>query len=308
MDEPDNFLCLFFGAEVCDTAGAQEVQLRGRRFATEADINRHISNGFGSGAGISYKPWLRVQDVPSLGHSRKVHGVKIDRTYHLLSNLEHATFLVSEFSEDVVDIREQFPLLPCRSAQAIASTLGIRYPLYMKTSLPIVMTTDFLLTVREANGNHRQVALSVKYAKDLDNLRTLEKLEIEKEFWNSQGVEWSIVTEEQFTIDLINNLGLIRKFASLPRSLVRSDLVESFLYFLRRCEGCGWKTSDALRKIASKIHIPYLDAKQLYLYLIWSKRIRLDLASAPIQTGLPLPSFEIVGAVSELPMAFGATV
>lgn len=33
MDEPDIFLSLFSGAEVCDAAGAQEVQLRGRRFA-----------------------------------------------------------------------------------------------------------------------------------------------------------------------------------------------------------------------------------------------------------------------------------
>lgn len=282
--------------------------MRGRRFATEADINRHISNGFGSGAGISYKPWLRVQDVPSLGHSRKVQGVKVDRIHHLLSNLENAAFLASEFSEEVVDIREQFPLLPRGNAQAIASTLGIRYPLYSKTSLPIVMTTDLLLTVREANGNHKQVAWAVKYTKDLDDFRTIEKLEIEKEFWNSQGVEWSIVTEEQFTIDLINNLGLLRKFANIPRSLIQTELVEEFLYCLDQCDGQGWKTDAALRKVASKLYLPYRDVKQLYLYLIWSKRIKIDLYSAPIQTGLPLPSLEIVGAGSKRVITLGEVV
>jgi hypothetical protein len=294
--------------KVCDAAGAQEVQLRGRRFATEADINRHISNGFGSGAGISYKPWLRVQDVPSLGHSRKVHGVKVDRTHHLLSNLEHAAFLASEFSEEVVDIREQFPLLPRGKAQAIASTLGIRYPLYPKTSLPVVMTTDLLLTVREANGSHKQVAWSVKYAKDLADLRTIEKLQVEKEFWNSQGVEWSIVTEEQFTIDLINNLVVLRKFANIPKSLLQSDLVDGFLIRLEQCSGHGWRTDAALRKIASRLYIPYGDAKKLYHYLIWSKRIKLDLAVAPIQTGLPLPPFEVAGTIQMLAPSFGEAI
>ncbi|ABA77458.1 Tn7-like transposition protein A [Pseudomonas fluorescens Pf0-1] len=294
--------------KLCDAAGAQEVQLRGRRFATEADISRHISNGFGGGAGSSYIPWLRVQDVPSLGHSRKVHGVKVDRIHHLLSNLEHGAFLAAEFSEVVVDIREQFPLLPRGTAQAIASTLGIRYPLYPKTSLPLVMTTDLLLTVREADGNHKQVAWSVKYTKDLDDLRTVEKLEIEKEFWNSQGVAWSIVTEEQFTIDLINNLTVLRKYADLPKALLQSDLIEGFLYYLKQCSGYGWRTGVALRKIAAKLYITYGDAKILYHYLIWSKRIKIDLAIAPIQTGLPLPFFEVVGAVQSQPFSFGEAI
>lgn len=298
----------FFGVKACDAAGGQEVQLRGRRFATEADLNRHISNGLGSGAGASYKPWLRVQDVPSIGHSRKVQGVKVDRIHHLLSNLENAAFLAFEFSEDVVDIREQFPLLPRTNAQSIANTLGIRYPSYFKTSLPIVMTTDFLLTVREADGSYKQVACAVKYTKDLEDLRTVDKLQIEKEFWNSQGVEWSIVSEEQFTINLINNLGFLRKFASIPRSLVQANLVEEFLRSLKNCDGHEWKTSEALRRIASSLFISYQDAKQLYLHLIWVKRIKIDLVSVPIQTGLPLPVLEIVETESEQAIVFGEVI
>lgn len=40
--------------------------MRGRRFASKQDIERHIANGFGGGAGAGYLPWLRVQDVPSI--------------------------------------------------------------------------------------------------------------------------------------------------------------------------------------------------------------------------------------------------
>lgn len=82
--------------------------MRGRRFASQQDIERHVANGFGEGAGVSYVPWLRVQDVPSRGRSHKIQGVKVDRTRHFFSDLERSYFIVCEFSEDVVDIREQF--------------------------------------------------------------------------------------------------------------------------------------------------------------------------------------------------------
>ena len=114
----------------------EEVALRGRRFATQKDIERHIANGFGGGAGASYVPWLRVQDVPSRGRSHKIQGVKVERIHHFLSDLERAYFLVCEFSEDVLDIREQYPLLPQESVQAIASSIGLTYPKYPKTTLP----------------------------------------------------------------------------------------------------------------------------------------------------------------------------
>ena len=109
---------------------ACEVGLRGRSFKTQSDIDRHIEKGFGQGTQELYVPWLRVQGVPSHGRSRKVHGVKVDRLHHLLSDLEYGYLLVAEFSPDVLDIREQFPILPQSSAvQSIAHALNIRYPL-----------------------------------------------------------------------------------------------------------------------------------------------------------------------------------
>lgn len=195
----------------------EEVGLRGRRFASKQDIERHIANGFGAG----YMPGLRVQDVPSRGRSHKILGVKVERIHHLLSDLERAYLLVCEFSEDVVDIREQYPLLPVESTQAIAHAIGVRYPKYKSTTVPLVMTTDFLLTVKQPNGDFKTVARTIKYQQDLerkDSVRTREKLLVERRFWMSQGVDWSIVTEEFFTPDLIKNLGLLRRYAQLPRA------------------------------------------------------------------------------------------
>jgi hypothetical protein len=84
--------------------------MRGRKFKTQADVDRSITQGYGRGEGENYLPWFRVQDIPSRGRSRKVHGVKTNRVHHLVSDLEFSYHLVLEFSENVIDIREQYPL------------------------------------------------------------------------------------------------------------------------------------------------------------------------------------------------------
>lgn len=280
--------------------------MRGRRFASSQDIERHIANGFGAGAGAEYVPWLRVQDVPSMGRSWKIQGIKIDRIHHLLSDLERAYFLVCEFSEDVVDIREQYPLLPSGNTQAIASAIGVRYPRYKATSVPLVMTTDFLLTVKQPNGDLKSVARTIKYQQELEGkgcARTLEKLEVERRFWMSQGVDWSIVTEELFTPDLILNLAFLRKYAKLPRALMDVSLHSEFIEILESIKVCPWSTSESLRKIGNRLAIPYSEARDIFFNLIWRKIIRLDLSGAPLHLKSPLPEFNVVSPIEMIELS-----
>jgi hypothetical protein len=270
--------------------------VRGRRFASNQDIERHIANGFGAGAGADYVPWLRVQDVPSMGRSWKIQGVKVDRIHHLLSDLERAYFLLCEFSENVVDIREQYPLLPLDSTQAVARAIGVRYPKYKATSVPLVTTTDFLLTVKQPSGDLKSVARTIKYQQDLrgkDGARTLEKLEVERRFWISQGVDWSIVTEELFTPDLILNLAFLRKYAKLPRALMDVSLHLEFIEILESIKVCPLSTSESLRRIGNRLSIPYSEARDIFFNLIWRKIIRVDLSGAPLHLKSPLPDFNV---------------
>lgn len=280
--------------------------MRGRRFASNQDIERHIANGFGAGAGAEYVPWLRVQDVPSMGRSWKIQGIKIDRIHHLFSDLERAYFLLCEFSEDVVDIREQYPLLPLGNTQAIASAIGVRYPRYQATSVPLVMTTDFMLTVKQPNGDLKSVARTIKYQQDLqgkDCVRTLEKLEVERRFWMSQGVDWNIVTEELFTPDLILNLAFLRKYAKLPRALMDVSLHSEFIDILESIKVCPWSTSESLRKIGNRLAIPYSEARDIFFNLIWRKIIRLDLSGAPLHLKSPLPEFNVVSPIEMIELS-----
>ncbi len=232
-----------------------------------------------------------------MGRSWKIQGVKIDRIHHLLSDLERAYFLLCEFSEDVVDIREQYPLLPVESTQAIARATGVRYPRYKSTSVPLVMTTDFLLTVKQPNGDLKSIARTIKYQQDLqgkDCTRTLEKLAVERRFWMSQGVDWTIVTEELFTPDLVQNLVFLRKHAKLPRALMDVSLQSEFIEILESIKIYPWSTSEVLRRIGNRLSIPYSEARDIFFNLIWRKIIRLDLSGAPLHLKSPLPDFKVV--------------
>ncbi|GGH79626.1 hypothetical protein JOD43_001737 [Pullulanibacillus pueri] len=69
-----------------------------------------------------------------------------------MSDLERNYFYLSEYPDFVVGIREQFPLLPLEETIVTADELGIKHPTDPKTSEPIVMTTDFLLTINNGQG------------------------------------------------------------------------------------------------------------------------------------------------------------
>lgn len=147
-------------------------------------IEEHIRQGFGQGRGCDYKPWLVVRDVPSLGVSSRVKGWTTDRVHELFSQLELRYFYLLDWSVSVTDIREQYPLLPLEETKEIAQELNIRHPANPRTKDPIVMTTDFVVTVCQPIGVTEQ-ARTVKPKEKLSSVRVLEKLEIERRYWHS---------------------------------------------------------------------------------------------------------------------------
>lgn len=161
----------------------------------ERCIAAWLKEGRGEGYGKTYKPWLRIQDVPSIGRSSRLLGDTTKRTHHLLSDLERGVCLALDGCEAVVDIREQFPL-PREDTIAIAIAMGVKHPKH--NGVDQVMTTDFLVDVR-TGPNVRLEAIAVKPASALDDKRTVEKLEIERRYWLRRGVAWRITTELELT-------------------------------------------------------------------------------------------------------------
>ncbi|PKH88310.1 TnsA endonuclease N-terminal domain-containing protein [Colwellia sp. Bg11-28] len=179
--------------------------MAGRRLETFEDFKRSLKNKYGVGEGKLYKPWLRVQDVKSKGVRSQILGLKTHRVHHTLSLIETEFFYLAEHCDSVIDIREQFPLFPINLSIKIAESLGVKHPTHPKTNVPIIITTDFLLT-RSINGQIVFEAISVKPETESDNQRVLEKLEIERVWWELLGINFSYFVGSESTKIQSNNI------------------------------------------------------------------------------------------------------
>jgi adenylate kinase family enzyme len=154
-------------------------------------IVSRLAKGAGSGSGRTYKPYLTVRDVSSLGRYNRSPSVTVGRVHQLLSDLEYHVLLMLDWDSQVIDIREQFPV-PLEESQAIAREMGIAHLSYQ--GVDQVLTTDFLVDIN-IQGKLVRRAISAKYAKDLDDPRVLEKLELKRRYWTSKGIPFNLVTE-----------------------------------------------------------------------------------------------------------------
>ena len=204
------------------------------------DYEKMIKEGLGSGKGRDYKPWLKIQDFPSKGRVTRVKGIKTQRQHELFSDLERNYFYYLDFSDNVVDIREQFPLLPIEETIIIAKELGVEHPNNPMTKESIVITSDFLLIVKEKNGEIVEKARTLKYKEDLVDRRVLEKFEIERQCYLKRGIDWGIVTEEEIDKAVSKSIADLYAYQNLEevelfKEIDSEDLDDMKLYFIRQC-------------------------------------------------------------------------
>lgn len=122
---------------------------RSKQDWTQAKFEHYLKEGRGQGSGKGYQPWIKIQDFPSKGRVSRPPGWKTNREHHLLSDNEKRLFYVFEWSDTIVDIREQFPLIDLDLAMSIAEEIGINYPKDPQSNTPRVLTTDFMLSVKQ---------------------------------------------------------------------------------------------------------------------------------------------------------------
>lgn len=128
----------------------------------------------------NYKPWLTIQNVPSNGRAHRDIGWKTKREHHLLSDIEYNYFCLLDWSDNVIVIREQFPINR-ETTTKIAEHMNIKHPLDSSTQTPIVMTTDSFNTLRH-DTKISYIARTIKPEKELNNNRVIEKFEIERAY------------------------------------------------------------------------------------------------------------------------------
>lgn len=193
---------------------------------TEEKIAKFYKEGRGSGELNHYIPWIKTNEIPSKGRVHRPLGWKTNRIHHLLSDLELSYFYYLEWSHKVIDIREQFPLKRERTMK-IASEKGIKHPFENKTQTNIVMTTDFLITTR-INNEIVHLARSIKPSSELEETRVLEKLELERQYWANNDIEWCLIDEKVMSKPFVSNMDYIHEYYYLKEK----DEETISLYFL----------------------------------------------------------------------------
>ena len=151
------------------------------------------------------------------------------------------------------------------------------------------MTTDFLVTVRHPH-ELKEFALTVKYSKDLENPRTIEKLEIERFYWTRRGVVWRIITEKDLKTTLIKNIKWVHSFANLQyfSRHITPLVIESTAAFMYDKVSCG-NTAIRVATTASDREFSLEKGTSLAIvrHLIAAKRWCVDM-DQPIQPERPL--------------------
>jgi len=203
----------------------------------------------------------------------RVKGAKTGRVHHFLSNLEMLFFYLLDWSDEVLDIREQYPLIDLSSAVEIAERAQIRYPYDSKSGFPYVMTSDFFIST--INGPS---VIAVKTSDELSNPRVREKLEIERRYWDSQNIRWRVVTEKQINRTKAKNIEWLSQASDLGCLGISDEDQETYiaLFMVRYAEG-----SDSLSSILCSIEqdfnlMPGM-GMNIYKHLAYWKRIDFNI-------------------------------
>jgi len=202
-------------------------------------IERRLAEGRGLRRGAFYKPWLFIHDVASRGLVTRAKHPLNGRTCHFLSKLETDWFYVFSIFPQLLDLREQFPLHGIKETIEISQRLNIKHPADPRTGECCIVTTDFLLTFQ--NGlQELDLAIAIKPSSDLSSSRVLEKLQIEKSYWESRGVGWRILTEKELPRAVVKNVRWL--FSHVDFTGVSGAQISEIRAWMERAIGSGRKS------------------------------------------------------------------
>lgn len=241
----------------------------------KAKYEYYIKAGRGQGTGSVYLPWVSIHDFSSLGMVSRIVGYKSGRVHHFLSRNELDYFFMLEWSDKVMDIREQFPLLDVEMAVDIAQKSGINYPRDNVSGFPYILTCDFMITTVDGLK-----ARTIKCLSELQNKRTIEKLEIERRYWQYMGIDWKIVTENQIPKQKCLNIEWLYTSVEIPEYL---DL-QRLRIELRDKIHAGIPIGIALEDFEAQNGLPPGSGILLLKNMLWHKELRCDMEVPLVKT------------------------
>ena len=222
-----------------------------------------------------YSPYLTIRDVNKVGRRHWIFCPRQNRQVHLLSDGEFRAYKILLWQPNVKSVEEQFAL-DIDETLDIAVGANIIHPRDWKTYFAHIMTTDFVVTVRQNDGSVKRIAYTFKYWNQLFErqddgsikqikARTWQKFAIEREYWRERGVDYRVITELDTTKPCAWNI----EYFELAYDLVATpvELKEFGQAFIGSwAENPRYELQDHFRAVQKLICLSYQRVQSLFQY------------------------------------------
>lgn len=258
-------------------------------------FERWIKMGKGKGDYFQYIPWLCTQDIPSKGRATRVFGWKTGRIHHFFSDIQTRYFYLLEWEDDILDIKEHYPLLDLRD---VIKNDDLNLEKYKSDDgTDYIFTTTFLIKVKNDKNKEIYIARAIKADSELEKKSTIERLEIERRYWKEKGVDWGIVTNKEIPVTKAKNIEFLLASLELDSNEILGENEKNSLSEILEVKLC--ENSSAIRDIVTNFDCEYNlqsgTGLMLFKYLLVKKRIKMDIDSKIDLNAPAITNIKILG-------------
>lgn len=239
-----------------------------------------LRKGKGDHTAKDYAPYITIHDFSSVGRVSRTKYA--GRAMHLMSDLETGCLRELQWA-GAINIFDQVALADFKNCNVektveIARKMGVDHSLHKRDQSPSVMTTDFVakylfpgnppaeklhaFAVKPTSAVRIDRKTSSGVQREAE--RTIEKLEIERRFWASENVKWSLVTSDDINPTRISN---IEFFLSATRPSWLHNQADQILHLLSQADR-NTRVID-LRSRSSSLNAHFSKPKNIVDSLRW---------------------------------------
>jgi hypothetical protein len=184
-----------------------------------------------------------------------------------------------EWSDNVTDIREHFPLLDLEDVIKDKDGINFEHFKDKKSGITYVINTSFLITLKDSKGNKSFAARSLKAASGLEKKSTLERLETERRYWSSKGIDWGIVTQKEISVVMAKNIEWIHSalFNENDIGITADEIKELDGAFMERINDNPKTMRTILMDFDKDYTLENGTALYIFKHLIADKKIKVDM-------------------------------
>jgi hypothetical protein len=239
--------------------------------------NKHLKEERGLGEGKDYIPWVKINEFSSKGRATRIMGLVTKRIHHFSSDNQLRAFLIFEASNCVIDIRETYPLLDLMEVIDYKEDLALDKFRDKASGEQFVITTNFLLTIKEVDGTIKYIARAIKNCTELSKKITIEKLEIERRYWLLKNIDFKVITDKELNRNLCKNLQWVREtILDGPEIMPNREELSARLYFYM-FNNRDVIIKDSFKDFEVRNELDRGVALYLFRYLLGTKRIVVDM-------------------------------